>query len=480
MLSSSDKRVDGVMVVVRGNDLKKVLVSTDDAVLVEIKVALQYFGRPSLQKQGRVAHILLRYKPTYTTFSAAENIPVPRGEEFLTALILTNFKNLRQVGLDRSDSEQAEVAEEVAEESNQSEAEVDEALKLVFEEAGLNSSNPPSTSGRGDVSFDDIFTGLEDLFGAYPEDMAGLSLTQLAKKKNAARMAARQRAEAIRSEFPPVADAEPSLPIVEEETAQTQTAELEQVEQANQEVEQRGEKRPAEKEAESVEEQTDKWPRIEESDLVVPFTVQPKIRNMPISSDTSALKDPAVALIMASSISLPVDRAVFRAEPDLLSIALAAQLALLMVGKIAEIGRRQHDAIEHITLLKIEVKNEKNKAVEGSQRADSEAAKAAEERARADSEAESARNFDQLRLSVEDREKASEDALQLAKEVIAKLEADLEESKKAKEKADFEVSKAFQAGQEAALESYADEVPKFKNRGFKHSWLKALAATNVT
>ncbi|XP_028065525.1 uncharacterized protein LOC114268540 [Camellia sinensis] len=193
------------------------------------------------------------------TFSAVENILVPRGEESLTALISTNFKNLRQVGLEASDSEQEQVAEEVAEESSQSKAEVDEALK------------------------------------------------------------------------------------------------------------------------------------------------------------------------------------------------------------IAEIGRRQHDAIEQIAFLKIEVESEKSKAVEASQRDDSEAAKAVEGHARADSEAESARNSDQLRLAAKNRAKASEDALQLAKEVIAKLEADLEESKKAKEKVDFEVSKAFQARQEAALESYAEEVPKFEN-----------------
>ncbi|GMP99884.1 hypothetical protein CsSME_00047193 [Camellia sinensis var. sinensis] len=147
-----------------GNNLKKVLTSTNDAVLSEIK--------------GRAAHVLLRYKPTYTTFSTAENIPVPKGEEFLTALILTDFKNLRQV----------EVVEVV--ESDQSETE-EEALQLAFEEAGLNSADPPSTSSRDDLPPDDIFHGLEDLPGTYPEDMAGLSLIQLAKKANAERMAAR-------------------------------------------------------------------------------------------------------------------------------------------------------------------------------------------------------------------------------------------------------------------------------------------------
>ncbi|GMQ09847.1 hypothetical protein CsSME_00053087 [Camellia sinensis var. sinensis] len=83
MLASSGKRVDDVMVNVhdnwefgegedrldlvprkRGNKLKKIQTSADDAVLVEIKTALKYFGRPNVQKQGRAAYILLWYEPT--------------------------------------------------------------------------------------------------------------------------------------------------------------------------------------------------------------------------------------------------------------------------------------------------------------------------------------------------------------------------------------------------------------------------------
>ena len=75
---------------------------------------------------------------------------------------------------------------------------------------------------------------------------------------------------------------------------------------------------------------------------------------------------------------------------------------------------------------------------------------------------------------------SSENALNLAREAIAKLEADLDESKKAKEVADSEASKAYEAGQSAALANYVEEVPKFENRGFKHGWLKAFAATIVT
>ncbi|GMP47625.1 hypothetical protein CsSME_00015287 [Camellia sinensis var. sinensis] len=183
---------------------------------------------------------------------------------------------------------------------------------------------------------------------------------------------------------------------------------------------------------------------------------------------------------MASSISLPVDRVTFRAEPDLMLIALAAQSALSTVGRIAEVGRCQHDATEQIGFLKAKIDHEKNKVGVASQRADYEAAQAAKERARADSKAERARNFDQLRLAAKERAKVSEDALKLAQEVIAKLEADLEKLKKAKEIADSETSKAFQAGKNATLESYVEEVPKFENRGFKHGWVKALTAANVT
>ncbi|XP_028072599.1 uncharacterized protein LOC114274822 isoform X2 [Camellia sinensis] len=145
-LASKDENSVGVAVYKKyhpkkiSNDLKKVLVSTDDAVLAEIKIALQFFGCPSLQKQEKAAHILLRYKPTYATFSAADNILISRGEEHLTTLIFPNLKNLRQIGLEASDSEQVEeqVAEAVTEEPNQSETKVDEALNLAFEETGLN------------------------------------------------------------------------------------------------------------------------------------------------------------------------------------------------------------------------------------------------------------------------------------------------------------------------------------------------------
>ncbi|XP_028051955.1 uncharacterized protein LOC114256485 [Camellia sinensis] len=231
------------------NDLKKVLSSTDDAVLSDIKVALKYFGRRSLQKQGRAAHILLRYEPTYTTFLAAENIPVPEGEDSLIALILSDFKNLRQVGFEGSDSERgvANITE-----SDQYETEFDEVM---------NSADPPSTSGRGDLSLDGIFHCLEDLPAAGPEDMARLSLTKLARKANAKRFAARRRAKALPSEVPPATESQLSLPVseseslrvIEVETTKNRNAESTLIVQAGQEVEEEAEKRPAEFEAGSEE-----------------------------------------------------------------------------------------------------------------------------------------------------------------------------------------------------------------------------------
>ncbi|XP_028100560.1 uncharacterized protein LOC114299932 [Camellia sinensis] len=251
-------------------------------------------------------------------------------------------------------------------------------------------------------------------------------------------MAARRRAEAIRSEVPPVADVEPPLPVIEE-TVQTRDAESEPIVLASQE-ERRAEKCPAEFEAGSGEDPADKQPRLEESDTVIPFVVQPKIKNMSISSDALAMKDPAVALSMASSISLSFDKATFHSEPDLLTI-----------GRIAEISRRQHDFIERIGRLQSEVDGQRS-------RAEFEVARAKMEAVRAEAEMERARNANQLRLAAEQKANVSEAALKLAQEAIAKLEADLAESKKAKEVADSEASKAYEAGQGAALANYVEEL----------------------
>ena len=75
---------------------------------------------------------------------------------------------------------------------------------------------------------------------------------------------------------------------------------------------------------------------------------------------------------------------------------------------------------------------------------------------------------------------ASEELLKLAKEALTKLEAELAKLKAAKLKTNFKASEAFKVGQNDALKTYVDEVPKFENRGLKHGWLKALAAAGVT
>lgn len=102
-------------------------------------------------------------------------------------------------------------------------------------------------------------------------------------------MAAQRRVETIRSK---PATAQSSEPGVIEETAQVETAETELVaERLSPEADQRGEKCAAESEAGFEENPIDKWPRLEESDLAEPFVVQPRIKNVPISSNSSALKD---------------------------------------------------------------------------------------------------------------------------------------------------------------------------------------------
>lgn len=98
---------------------------------------------------------------------------------------------------------------------------------------------------------------------------------------------------------------------------QNEVAETEPVvdEQEGQVTEHKCEKRSTKHEAVYSEDPVDKRPRLEESDLVLPFIVQPRIKNMSVGSDTSAIRDPAVALSLASSISLLADRATLGQRP---------------------------------------------------------------------------------------------------------------------------------------------------------------------
>lgn len=103
----------------------------------------------------------------------------------------------------------------------------------------------------------------------------------------------------------------------------------------------------------------------------------------------------------------------------------------------------------------------------------------AADRARADAKANKAKTVDELKVAAEERAKTNEEAFRLANEMIAKLEADLEESKLAKANVESALSESFKAGKDAALADYVEEVSKFENRRFKHGWLKALAAANM-
>ncbi|XP_028127597.1 uncharacterized protein LOC114324076 [Camellia sinensis] len=235
-------------------------------------------------------------------------------------------------------------------------------------------------------------------------------------------MAVRRRAKAEQNQPPPpppdAREEIPPAPVEEVETAVVKT-ESAVDQQEGQVTEQMWKKCPTVHREDSLEEPIDKRPRMDESDLVVSFTIQPRIKNMSVASDTSTIRDPAVALSLASSISLSA------------------------AGRIAEIGRRQHDAIEQIGFLTAELENERLKAAEASLRAESEAIKAAAESARADAEENKAKTADELRVAAEGRANANEEALKSAREIIAKLEADLEESKRALANAESEFSKSF-------------------------------------
>ena len=134
---------------------------------------------------------------------------------------------------------------------------------------------------------------------------------------------------------------------------------------------------------------------------------------------------------------------------------------------------RQHDAVEWIDRLQSEVEGQRS-------RVEFEAMRAAMESARAEDEKERVKTAEHLRPDTEERANASEESLKLAKEALVKVEAELEELKKAKKKADSEASAMFEAGKSTALKDYVEEVPKFENQGFKHGWFKSLATAGVT
>ncbi|GMP80596.1 hypothetical protein CsSME_00035631 [Camellia sinensis var. sinensis] len=74
------------------------------------------------------------------------------------------------------------------------------------------------------------------------------------------------------------------------------------------------------------------------------------------------MKEPEVALSMATVITLPLDKAMFRAEPDVVLITMVVQLAILAIKRIVEIGHRHHDIVELINQFKVQMEAEQGKA----------------------------------------------------------------------------------------------------------------------
>ncbi|GMP35256.1 hypothetical protein CsSME_00007774 [Camellia sinensis var. sinensis] len=66
-------------------------------------------------------------------------------------------------------------------------------------------------------------------------------------------------------------------------------------------------------------------------DLATPFSIQPKVKGSFIPIGASAVKEPRVALSMATVFTLPLDKVMFLALPDVVSIAVAAQSTILAV-----------------------------------------------------------------------------------------------------------------------------------------------------
>ena len=140
------------------------------------------------------------------------------------------------------------------------------------------------------------------------------------------------------------------------------------------------------------------------------------------------------------------------------------------IGRIADVGRRHLDAVKQISHLRKQVEDQRK-------RAEDEFLRAKQEASRAEDEVERARHADKLRAESEKKADNMEAALGLSQKAVARLEAELAETKAAKEIAD---SKRFEAGKEAGLAEYVDQVSRFENRGFKHGWHKALAAAGVS
>ena len=90
------------------------------------------------------------------------------------------------------------------------------------------------------------------------------------------------------------------------------------------------------------------------------------------------------------------------------------------VGKIANLGRRLHDALGRIDRLQMVEDGLKS-------RAEFKVMRAAMQCARAEGKKERVCSAEQLHFDAESRANASEESLKLAKEALAKVEGQLEE-----------------------------------------------------
>ncbi|GMP68160.1 hypothetical protein CsSME_00027873 [Camellia sinensis var. sinensis] len=200
-------------------------------------------------------------------------------------------------------------------------------------------------------------------------------------------------------------------------------------------INQMGEKHVAKCIVKSPEESIDKRQGLElfSSDLAEPFVIQPRMKNAPVLSSGLAIKDPVVALSVASVLSLPSDKAAFHAESDVVSNTLVVQLAILAAGRITEIGRRHYNVVERLGVIEVQLQDERNKVAVTMadlkmtmNKAEAEAKRVEEERAKATAEEQKARSAEEWVANMDSE-------LKLAEAENLRLMAELEEAEKARE-----------------------------------------------
>lgn len=95
-------------------------------------------------------------------------------------------------------------------------------------------------------------------------------------------------------------------------------------------------------------------------------------------------------------------------------------------------------------------------------------------------EEEKTKHVDLLRCVAEEWANFTDAALKTMQADLEKLRVKLQQAKLVAEETKTATTKAFEAGEMSTKEQDANEALKFKNRGFKHDWLKALTVAKVT